>query len=231
MKRGKIIVIEGIDGSGKNTQARLLKQYLDEDPVRAKTGRQTKLMSFPQYDRTMFGAEVAAYLRGEFGGLDQVHPKLASLLYACDRLEMRSEIKKTLAEGHTIIMDRYVSSNMAHQAAKMDQDQWDDFIGWVDRLEYGLFDMPRPDHVIFLDVPPRLAAEQVMKKEARTYTDQKQDIHEANMDYMFKVYHAYYYLMLHHQWSWIGCDIRGDIRPMDEIAQVVRYCLPEPHQL
>lgn len=128
---GKIIAIEGIDGSGKNTQAKLLVDNL------RKQGFDVEFMSFPCYEETMFGKEIGAYLNGDFGSLDEVHPKLAALLYAGDRLEKKAFIKETIEQGKILVIDRYVSSNIAHQGSKVSAGaDRENFCQWLSHLEH-----------------------------------------------------------------------------------------------
>lgn len=196
---GKLINIEGIDGSGKGTQAVRLTRELQ------KTGIKTKLYSFPCYDETFFGKEIGAFLRGEFGSIDEVHPKLASVLYASDRLEKKSDIINDLEKGYYVICDRYVESNMAHQASKMPEIEREKFVDWLSELEYIVNGMPKPDITIFLDVPLSVSKELVLKKKARSYTEEKEDIHEAAHGYLEKVYSTYKYLRERMEWDYIKC--------------------------
>ena len=110
--KGKLIVFEGIDGSGKGTQTKKLFNFLKNKGIK------TELFEFPFYSETFFGKEVGNYLNGEFGGLKEIHPKLSAMLYAGDRYEKRDELIKKLNQGYLIICDRYVPSNIAHQTAK-----------------------------------------------------------------------------------------------------------------
>jgi len=201
--RGKLITIEGIDGSGKGTQSRLIVDRLLEMSIPA------KLYSFPSYDSTFFGKEVGSYLRGEFGTIDSVHPKLSSLLFAGDRFENKASITQDLDNGTTVVCDRYVDSNIAHQCAKLPEKERGQFSKWLEELEYGTFGMPRPDMVFLLSIPPETAREMVLRKSKRSYTDEKEDIHEASWDYLEKVFSIYSETALERQWNLIDC-MRGD---------------------
>lgn len=196
---GKIIVIEGIDGSGKNTQAKLLQQALDARQVHH------KLWHFPLYQETFFGKEVAQYLNGEYGSLEHTHPKLTALLYAGDRYEKRDELLYELEQGTTILLDRYVPSNIAHQGAKLDVEAFAEFQAWVEELEYGVFGLPRPHLTMFLDMPPEIAYKLVLEKSKREYTDKKQDLHEENASYLQKVYNNFMRLSEEQGWKRIAC--------------------------
>jgi dTMP kinase len=210
-----LVAIEGIDGSGKGTQAKLLLQRLVE------LGRPARLFSFPQYEHSFFGQEIGRYLNGHFGELNAVHPSLAALLYAGDRFEARDALGRLLGEGSVVVCDRYVGSNQAHQAAKLPPEERPAFFDWIEKLEYGVFGLPRPDLVIFLDLPPVIATELVHRKEARSYTDQAADIHEADWDYMRRVYGTYQQLAASHGWTRIPCVENGELRSAEAIRDAM----------
>jgi dTMP kinase len=208
---GKLITIEGIDGSGKGTQSQLLIKKLEE------AGKKVKMYSFPAYEETFFGKEVGAFLRGEFGSIDEVHPKLASVLYASDRLEQKPKMLKDLEEDYYVVCDRYVESNMGHQAAKFPDEERESFIDWLDELEYKVNSLPKPDITFFLDVPLSVSKELVLKKKQRSYTDEKEDIHEAAHGYLDKVYQVYQYLNDRNGWCRVPCVADGQIRSIEDI--------------
>ena len=197
--KGKLISFEGIDGSGKGTQSTLLHEKLK------KRGVDSVLFSFPCYEKTFFGKEIGAFLRGEFGGIDEVHPKLASILYAMDRFEMRDSILSSLENGKVVICDRYIDSNIAHQASKLSERERNEFIKWIEDLEYGFNKMPSPDLTFFLDVPIEVSKELVIKKQKRNYTDSSEDIHEKAHGYLQKVYEAYLSIDYGERWEKIEC--------------------------
>jgi len=197
--KGKLISFEGIDGSGKGTQSTLLHEKLK------KIGVDSILFSFPCYDKTFFGKEIGAFLRGEFGGIDEVHPKLASILYAMDRYEMRDSILSSLEDNKIVICDRYIDSNIAHQASKLPGSEKKGFIKWIEELEYGFNKMPSPDLTFFLDVPIEVSRELVLKKQKRNYTDSSEDIHEKAHGYLQKVYEAYLSIDYGKRWKKIEC--------------------------
>ena len=197
--KGKLISFEGIDGSGKGTQSTLLHEELK------KIGVDSILFSFPCYEKTFFGKEIGAFLRGEFGGIDQVHPKLASILYAMDRYEMRDQILSSLEDGKVVICDRYIDSNIAHQASKLSDSEKNGFIKWIEELEYGFNKMPSPDLTFFLDVPIEVSKNLVLKKQKRNYTDSSEDIHEKAHGYLQKVYEAYLSIDYGKRWKKIEC--------------------------
>ncbi|MDS1311495.1 dTMP kinase [Marinobacter xiaoshiensis] len=207
----RLIAIEGIDGSGKNTQTELLLSRLNTE------GKKAKKISFPCYSETFFGKEVGRYLNGEFGSLDQVHPKLAAMLYAGDRYEKCRYIRKLLSEDVLVIADRYVPSNIAHQSVKVATDVRDEFSKWVEDLEYEIYKMPKPDLVVFLDVPPGNSQELILMKEKRDYTEKARDLHEEDEDYLKKVYKCFLDLSAKPGWTKIECSHEGRLRSVDSI--------------
>jgi dTMP kinase len=213
--KGKIIVFEGIDGSGKQTQANELKKRLEEE------GCDCELLHFPRYEETFFGREVARYLNGVYGGLNDLHPKLAAMLYAGDRFEKREFIADRLRRGTILIFDRYVSSNIAHQSAKLPASQYAEFKQWIETLEYSVYRLPRPDLTLFLDLPPELSQELILNKEKRSYTDKKQDIHEEDRAYLQAVYETYRRLSREERWAHIRCHENGAVLPVARIAEAV----------
>src|SRR5579863_6138881 len=141
--RGKLIALEGIDGSGKRTQLDLLARELDA------RGLATFRISFPRYE-SFYGKLVGRYLNGEFGPLEAVDPHLSALLYAGDRLEAKPEIEAALLSGKYVLADRYIASNLAHQSARVSLDHREEFVKWLKRLEYALYSLPAEDLVIYL---------------------------------------------------------------------------------
>lgn len=187
MKNGLLIVFEGIDGSGKATQAHLLREYLSERNVAC------SLFSFPCYDG-LYGRLVARYLNGEFGDVFEVSPHLASLSYAGDRLEHRDLLRERLRAGEIVLVDRYVASNMAHQGAKLPVEQRADFVSWIEELEYTVHGAPRENLVFYCRIPVSIAQQLVDKKDTRRYTADRRDIHEKNAAYLQDVCSQYEWL-------------------------------------
>ncbi|WP_333804213.1 dTMP kinase [Sulfurospirillum sp.] len=212
MKKGKIIVFEGIDGSGKGTQATLLHEYYKKNNI------PNLLLQFPCYSETFFGQEVGNYLNGKFGSLDNVHPKFSALLYAGDRFEKSKLIYDELNKGTMVICDRYVPSNIAHQIAKLKtQEEQKELQHWIEKLEYGVFNLPKPDVVFLLDISPSLSSELVLKKNKRDYTDKAKDLHEEDDSYLRQVYYAYKDLCLVNGWNKINCTHDNKIFSIQEI--------------
>jgi dTMP kinase len=146
---GKLIVIDGADGAGKATQTKLLVERLRAE------GRVVETMSFPNYEANVFGQLIKECLQGKRGDFATLDARVASTLYAADRFESRPQLQAWLAAGKTVILDRYVSSNMLHQGSKMvgDEAGLRDFLAWNDRVEHKIFGLPRPDLIVYLDVP------------------------------------------------------------------------------
>lgn len=163
-KKGKLIVIEGTDGSGKATQVEILrKYYIDQS-------KDVFVVDFPQYDKPS-SFFVQKYLRGEYGAADEVGTYRGSIFYALDRYDASFEVKQKLAEGWVVIANRYVSANMGHQAGKIeDLKIRDEYLDWLDNLEFNIFNIPRPDITLFLYVPPEIGQKLVDSKKAREYT-------------------------------------------------------------
>jgi len=172
--KGRLIVLEGSDGSGKATQSRALVRRLRAKKVPAVR------IAFPGYGRSFFGRMVAEYLRGEL--TSKLDPRLAALLYAGDRWEAKAAIERWLREGRMVVCDRYVDSNKAHQAARLKNERArEKFLAWVDRLEYGVFRLPRADYTIFLHMPSETANQLIARKGRRAYLrGKRRDIHETD---------------------------------------------------
>src|SRR6202166_3933630 len=198
LTRGKLIAIEGIDGSGKRTQLDLLSSELDA------RGLATFRISFPRYE-SFYGKLVGRYLNGEFGALGAVDPHLSAVLYAGDRLEAKPEIEAALAAGRIVLADRYIGSNMAHQSARVPPEQREEFFGWLKRLEYGLYGLPAEDLVVYLRVPVAEAHRLVGLKSARAYTNLKRDIQEADIQHLEETAVIYDRLATEPNWVRIDC--------------------------
>ena len=184
-----LVVLEGLDGAGKSTQVKMLRQYLES------VFGSLEYIHFPRYDAPVYGDLISRFLRGDFGTNEQVHPQLVALLFAEDRHGAAPEIKRTLAAGGTVLLDRYVYSNIAYQCAKLQNpEEAADLREWIFNTEYGDFDLPRPDLNIFLDVPIGFVESKLKGQRAgadRTYLEGAQDIHEADISFQVKVRDIY----------------------------------------
>jgi len=211
-----LIDIEGIDGSGKGTQAKLLCDRLRQ------AGASATLVSFPRYDATFFGKAVGEYLNGQFGSLAAVHPFLVSLLFAGDRFESKPFLQEALRTSRIVVLDRFVASNVAHQAAKLDGAARADLTAKILEIEFTIFGLPRPDLVLLLDLPVKIAQDLIARKEARNYTTRKADIQEADADYLERVRDVYHALARSEpNWKTIPCCEDRRLRTIDEIAESV----------
>jgi dTMP kinase len=214
--RGKLIALEGIDGSGKRTQLDLLERELDARRLA------TFRISFPRYE-SFYGKLVGRYLNGEFGGLATVDPHLSALLYAGDRLEAKPEIEAALSAGKIALADRYIGSNMAHQSARIPPDQREEFFVWLKRLEYGLYGLPAEDLVVYLRVSVAEAHRLVGLKSARAYTSLKRDIQEADIKHLEQTAIIYDRLATEVNWVRIDCTntVSGVLYSPEEIHSAV----------
>jgi dTMP kinase len=211
-----LVAIEGIDGSGKGTQAQRLLQRLKSQRRRA------ALLSFPRYDATFFGKAVGQYLNGAFGSLTEVHPFFAALLFAGDRFESRGTLMEALASNDVVVLDRYVASNVAHQAARLEESARQKLIESIERLEFDVYQMPRPDLVVLLDLSVANAQGLIVNKPARSYTDRPADIQEADADYLARVRDLYLHLAsAEPNWLVVSCERQGKLRSIDDIAEEI----------
>ncbi|MGB2592522.1 MAG: hypothetical protein WBG02_04890 [Candidatus Acidiferrum sp.] len=210
---GKLIALEGIDGSGKGTQAALLEKALIAQ------GHAVHSIGFPQYD-SWFGKMVGQFLNGDLGALETVDPHFTALLYAGDRFEAKPRLEAALSEGKIVLADRYIGSNLAHQTARAAAANRDAFISWIEHLEYSIYNLPRESLVLYLQVPPREAQNLVARKSARTYTSDKRDIQEASLHHLEDAASIYDQLARRPNWAIIPCfdASRGSVRPPAEIA-------------
>jgi dTMP kinase len=182
-KKGKLIVIDGIDGSGKSTQVKLLNERL------VKEGYKVKVVDFPEYYKNFFGKFIGHCLSEQYYNFLNVHPKIASVLYAADRWERSEEMRKWLAEGYVVIANRYVSSNQIHQGGKTkDTKRRNDFLKWLNEMEYEVFKIPKPDLTLYLSLPIdivlQLLKDRDSSKMKRAYLKKKKDVHEADVNFL-----------------------------------------------
>ncbi|MFA6064818.1 MAG: thymidylate kinase [archaeon] len=213
--KGKLIVIEGTDGSGKATQSKLLIESLQ------KKGVQTAYIDFPQYGQKSAGL-VENYLNGLYGSASEVKPEVASMFYALDRYDASFKMRPWIEEGKVIISNRYVSANMGHQTGKIkDPKKRDEFIGWLKNLEYKTLGIPEPDLTILLFMPCEIAQKLVDNKGVRAYTEKKRDIHEADLAHLKDAENAYLELVSKEGWKLINCSENGAPLPIDVIQEKI----------
>lgn len=211
MKRSKFFVVDGTDGSGKATQTKLLADKLK------KSGHKVKTIDFPQYKNNFFGKVVGKYLSGEFGTSSEVSPYLASILYAGDRFEEKEQIEKWLTEGFIVIADRYASSNQIHQGGKISEPKKrKEFMAWLEELEYGIFKIPRPQAIIYLDMPLGISQKLLKKNSAqkkKTYLKGERDIHENDLKHLSDAKNSAIELVKKNN-NWIRIDCAKDGNPL-----------------
>ncbi|NOX55740.1 MAG: dTMP kinase [Planctomycetes bacterium] len=213
---GRLLAIEGIDGSGKGTQAQRLTQRLRQ------ASYSVSLLSFPRYDQTLFGQVIGDFLNGRFGALDEVDPYVAALLYAGDRFESRSVLDQALAQHDVVVCDRYVASNIAHQAAKLEGSARRELVEWIERVEHETLQLPVPDLVVLLDVPTDVAQELIATKSRRSYTDRSADLQEADGGYLERVRHLYLELAAtRSNWRKIDCVQGGRMLDVESVSGLV----------
>ena len=214
--KGKLFVIEGVDGSGKATQTDLLYQALQNE------GKTVRKISFPNYDSPS-SSLIKMYLNGEFGTDPQaVNAYATSVFFVVFRFaSFRTDWHSFYEDGGIIIADRYVTSNFVHQAGKIeDVAEKERYIQWLSHLEYDIFGLPRPDCVIFLDMPPayslRLRQQRNTLKQGLTH-----DIHEEDQGYLYQAYENATAIAQHQAWHVINCVADYEIRTIEEIHQEI----------
>ncbi len=198
-KIGKLIVLDGGDGSGKTVQSQLLLNYFQKHAL------PVKYFDFPQYSLTFHGKTVAKFLRGEFGGIDQVSPYLASLAYALDRLAAKEQLLDFLKKGGYLLANRYVTSNMAHQGAKFtDLKEKNKFLKWIYELEYKVHRLPKEDLMIYLHVPYLISSKLILNRK-NYFLKKDKDIHEKNLEHLKNTEQMYLSLCQKYQ-HWVKVD-------------------------
>jgi dTMP kinase len=200
---GKLIVIEGLDGSGKQTQAQMLKTQIGARFDKVQT------LSYPDYE-SQSSALVRMYLAGDIAPRDEVNAHAASTFYTCDRyISYMKNWKHLYEDDYILIMDRYTQSNIIHQLSKLPRDQWWSFMRWVEELEYEYFKIPSPDIIIYLDMDPDVSAKLIDKR------GEKKDIHESDLEYLHRCREAAQFAIDHSSsqyerkdggWKVVKCD-------------------------
>ena len=215
MSRGKLIVLEGLDGSGKATQAKRLAAAL------AAEGRPVREITFPNYESDS-SALVRMYLAGQFGEKpDDVNAYAASSFYAVDRYAgYKADWGKFYEEGGILIADRYTTSNAVHQCSKLPPEQWEEFLHWLFDYEFRLLGLPAPDRVIYLQVDP--AVSQKLMTQRYHGDETKKDVHEKDVEYLNHSRKAAEFCAAHLGWCSVRCDAGGQMRSIEEIGEEVR---------
>ena len=214
---GRLLVIEGVDGSGKATQSARLAERLRQE------GTAPITLTFPDYDSDS-SVIVKKYLAGDFGkNASDVTPKVASTFFAMDRfVSFKTKWQKSYEEGRVIIADRYTTSNMIHQASKLDTlAQKDEFLNWLEDFEYNLYSLPRPDLTIFLDVPEDVGALLCRNRANKITGDAALDIHESDREYIKKSYENAKFIAKKYGWKIIDCVKNGEMRSIEDIHEEI----------
>lgn len=207
MKQGKLMVVDGIDGAGKTTQVELLSKYLQENNI------PHEVISFPRYEQNIYADLVTRYLEGEFGTISDVNPYLIACIFAGDRLLAKSLIEEWLNMGKIVLANRYVSSSKAHLGANLPSEKREEFIQWIEKLEYQTNGLAKEDLTIFLNVDPKTSRENAMK-------DQIKDIHEESSSHEEKASKIYLELSKSEEnWDVVECMSGESMRSKEEIHQ------------
>lgn len=214
---GTLFVIEGVDGAGKATQtAKLVERLIAE-------GKDPLKLTFPDYENKSSDI-VKMYLNGTFGThAEDVNAKAASTFFAIDRyVSYKTRWEKDFLENRVIVADRYVTSNMIHQASKLDSiEEKKSFIDWLADFEYGIYKLPEPTKVVFLDMPPEYAAELTKTRANKSTGEMVQDIHESDRAYIQKSYDNALWVAENYNWHIIRCVKDSKVRTIDDISEEI----------
>ena len=217
-----LIVLEGLDGAGKSTQVKRLKEYLQQ-----RCGS-LEYIHFPRYEAPVYGDLITRVLKGEFGSIEAVHPQLVALLFAEDRHGAAPAMREALSQGKTVLLDRYVYSNIAYQCAKLqDLQERRRLRDWIFNTEYGHFELPEPDLNLFLDVPIGFVEQSLThhrEGQDRNYLSGAQDIHEASIAFQQAVRDMYVAETARDpKFRRIDCSgTRGEMLPPDDIFDKIK---------
>ncbi|MEI8130703.1 MAG: thymidylate kinase [bacterium] len=218
MKHGKLIVIDGTDGSGKATQIELLKKRL------SKEGYSVKIVDFPEYYGNFFGEFLGHCLSEQYYNWVNIHPKIASIVYAADRFESKAKIEKWLKAGYVVLANRYVSANQIHQGGKIaNPKKRAEFMDWLAKMEYDVFKIPKPHLVFYLNVPMKIVEKLLAERNiehARAYLGTKKDVHETDMTFLKNSQKSALWLARREKnWKKIECAPKGEMLPREEIHE------------
>lgn len=219
-KKGKLIVIDGTDGSGKATQVALLIKQLKKE------GKKVEMLDFPEYYENFFGKFIGHCLSEQYYNFLNVHPKIASVLYAADRWESKEKVEKWLEQGKIVVANRYVSANQIHQGGKISSPKKRaEFIKWLDQVEYEVFKIPRPDLTLYLSLPISISLklmEERNGKMKREYLKKNKDVHENDVNFLENSRKSALWLpKILKNFVKIECSKKGQIMSREEIHQKV----------
>ncbi len=214
MKNGLLIVIEGIDGSGKTTQIDLLAKALAEKNI------PYEVISFPRYGDNIYADLVTRYLEGEFGSITEVSPYLMALVYAGDRFLAKPSIEKWLSDGRVVLVNRYVSASHAHMGANLPETEREEFFKWLDELEYQTNKIPKEDLTILLSVDPKIGQKNVASR--------LHDLHEESLGHLEKANEIYSSLAKRNpNWYVVDCMSEGRMKSPEDIHQEISTIVTE----
>lgn len=217
IKKGKLIVIEGTDSSGKETQTKLLYEKLSTKIEKIRK------ISFPNYDSPAC-APVKMYLAGEFGNdAEKINPYPVSTMYAIDRYaSYKKDWGSFYEDGGVILTDRYTTSNMVHQASKLQtKEEKKSYLKWLEDLEYNKMEIPKPDLVIFLNMPTYMAQKLMSERKNKITGEDKKDIHEKNIAYLEKSYNNACEISKEYNWVEVNCVENERLKSIDEISEEI----------
>lgn len=211
-------MIDGADGAGKATQAKLLLSRLKKE------GEKVQTLDFPQYEKNFFGALIGNALNGAYGDFIALDPHIASVLYAADRFESKKTIEKWLADGRTVVLDRFVSANQIHQGGKIaDAKERKQFLEWLEQMEFGVFGLPKPDVILYLDVPIEVSEKLLEEKTSfskKKYSKGRKDLAESNAKHQRDArVSALKMIQKNNHWVKISCVERGVLLSREVIAE------------
>ncbi len=214
---GKLIIIEsGSDASGKATQSEELLKKLTAD------GYNVRKVEYPNY-KSESSTLVKMYLRGDFGkNADDVDAYIASTFFTADRYaSFKTEWEEFYRSGGIVIADRYTTSNMVHQASKMEIEERDKYLDWLEDYEYNLFKIPRPDEVIFLNVPVDYSIKLMENRKNKFTGEDEKDIHESDKNYLRKTYNNSLYIADKYNWKRVECVENEQLRTIEDISNEI----------
>jgi len=220
-QKGKLIVIDGTDGSGKATQVALLTDRLKKE------GHKIKIVDFPDYYNNFFGKFIGHCLSEQYYNWLNVHPKIASALYAADRWESSKEMRVWLEEGYVVIANRYVSANQIHQGGKIKSaKKRNDFIKWLDQMEYEVYGIPRPDITLYLSLPINIVLQLLKDRDSskmkREYLKKKKDVHESDINHLINSRKSALKLVKEiPNFIKIECATKGKILSREQVSDLV----------
>jgi len=219
--KGKLIVIDGTDGSGKTTQVVYLTKRLKKE------GFKVKVVDFPEYYKNFFGKFIGHCLSEQYYNWLNIHPKIASVMYAADRWESSEEMRKWLEGGYVVIANRYVSANQIHQGGKIKSGKKRaDFMKWLNDMEYNVFGIPKPDITLYLSLPISIVLELLKDRDSskmkREYLKKKKDVHESDTNFLINSRKSALRLVKENKnFIKIECSEKGKILSREQVHEMV----------